>query len=143
MGDAAEKKALSNCGASLQGRRFFLLFNHMVEFHATDDKALDGVLAALSDPTRRSIMTALGSGEQRVSDLAAPFDMSLNAVSKHVKTLERAGLVRRRRQGRENFIAANPAAIEKTAQWFDAQRKFWNARLDRLEQLMKEQGDDE
>ncbi len=115
----------------------------MVEFHATDENALDGVLAALSDPTRRAIMTALGGGEQRVSDIAAPFSMSLNAVSKHVKTLERAGLVRRRRKGRENFIAANPAAIEKTAQWFDTQRKFWNARLDRLEQLMKEEGDDE
>ena len=73
----------------------------------------------------------------RVTEIAAPFDMSLNAVSKHVKTLERASLVRRRRVGREHFLSANPAAIEKTAQWFDAQRKFWNARLDRLEALMK------
>ncbi len=115
----------------------------MVEYCDTDEKSLDGVLAALADPTRRSILTALGSGEQRVSDLAAPFEMSLNAVSKHVKTLERAGLVRRRRKGRENFIAADPAAIEKTAEWFDEQRKFWNARLDRLEQLLREESDDE
>ena len=115
----------------------------MVEYYDTDERSLDGVLAALADPTRRAIMTALGNGEQRVGDLAAPFEMSLNAVSKHVKTLERAGLVRRRRAGRENFIAANPAAIEKTAGWFDAQRKFWNARLDRLEQLMREEADGE
>lgn len=115
----------------------------MVEYHATEDQALDGVLTALADPTRRAIMTALGQGQARVTDIAAPFDMSLNAVSKHVKTLERAGLVSRRREGREHFLTANPAAIEKTARWFDAQRKFWNARLDRLETLINEETDDE
>lgn len=102
---------------------------------------LDDVLTALADPTRRAIMTALGDGEQRVTDIAAPFNMSLNAVSKHVKTLERAGLVRRRREGREHLVIANPAAIEDTARWFDAQRAFWNARLDKLEALMKEEDD--
>ena len=121
----------------------FYIFNYMVEYHATEDQALDGVLTALSDPTRRAIMTALGRGECRVTDIAAPFEMSLNAVSKHVKTLERAGLVSRRREGREHFLTANPAAIEKTAQWFDAQRKFWNARLDRLEALIIEEAGDE
>ena len=115
----------------------------MVEYHATDDKALDGVLLALADPTRRAIMDALGDGEMRVTDIARPFDMSLNAVSKHVKTLERAGLVRRRREGREHLVIANPAPIEKTAAWFDAKRKFWNARLDRLEALMKREAGNE
>lgn len=115
----------------------------MVEYHATDEKTLNGVMAALSDPTRRAIMSALGAGERRVSDVAAPFAMSLNAVSKHVKTLERAGLVCRRRVGREHFLTANPALIERTAEWFDAQRKFWNARLDRLEYLMTEEAGDE
>lgn len=115
----------------------------MVEYHATDETALNGVLAALADPTRRAIMTSLASGERRVTDLAKPFDMSLNAVSKHVKTLEQAGLVRRRRVGREHFLAANPAAIDQTAEWFEAQRAFWNARLDRLTQLMKEESDGE
>ncbi len=104
---------------------------------------LNGVLTALSDPTRRAIMTELGAGERRVSDVAAPFEMSLNAVSKHVKTLERAGLVRRRRVGREHFLTANPAAFERAAEWFDAQRKFWNARLDRLEHLMTEEAGNE
>lgn len=115
----------------------------MVEYNVADDKNLTDVLAALADPTRRAIMTALGGGERRVTDIAAPFAMSLNAVSKHVKTLERAGLVRRRRAGREHFVAANPAPIEKTAQWFDAQRRFWNARLDKLEALMGEEKDNE
>lgn len=115
----------------------------MVEYHATDDGALDGILVALADPTRRAILAALGEGEQRVTDLAKPFDMSLNAVSKHVKTLERAGLVRRRREGREHFLAADPAVIEKTAEWFDAQRKFWNARFNRLEALVQQENEDE
>ena len=115
----------------------------MVEYCATDEKTLNGVLAALSDPTRRAIMSALRDGERRVSDVAAPFDMSLNAVSKHVKALERAGLVRRRRDGREHFLRADPAAIARTAEWFDAQRAFWNARLDRLEHVMTEETDDE
>ena len=119
------------------------MINHMVEYCATDEKILNSVLAALSDPTRRAIMTELRVGERRVSDVAAPFKMSLNAVSKHVKTLERAGLVRRRRVGREHFLTANPAVIERTAEWFDAQRKFWNARLDRLEHLMVEEAGDE
>ena len=115
----------------------------MVEYCATDDQQLDAALAALADPTRRAIMAALHKGECRVTELAAPFEMSLNAVSKHVKTLERASLVRRRRVGREHFLSANPATIEKTAQWFDAQRAFWNARLDRLEALMKREAEDE
>ena len=115
----------------------------MVEYFAADDATLDAVMTALGDPTRRAIMTALGEGEKRVTDLAAPFDMSLNAVSKHVKTLERAGLVRRRREGREHFLSAEPAPLEKTAEWFDAQRRFWNARLDRLEMLIREEQGDE
>ncbi|MEM8770403.1 MAG: metalloregulator ArsR/SmtB family transcription factor [Pseudomonadota bacterium] len=115
------------------------IFNYMVEYHATDDCSLDGVLLALADPTRRAILSALGQGQKRVTDLAAPFDMSLNAVSKHVKTLERAGLVQRRRAGREHFVIANPEPIEKTAAWFDAQRAFWNARLDKLEALLGEE----
>ncbi|MEO1137559.1 MAG: metalloregulator ArsR/SmtB family transcription factor [Pseudomonadota bacterium] len=115
----------------------------MVEYCATDDETLTDVLTALADPTRRAIMAALGGGERRVTDIAAPFDMSLNAISKHVKALERAGLVRRRRAGREHFVAANPAPIEKTAQWFDAQRRFWNERLDKLEAVMGEETDHE
>ncbi len=115
----------------------------MVEYCATDDHVIDAALSALADPTRRAILTTLSGGERRITDIAAPFNMSLNAVSKHVKTLERAGLIRRRRVGREHFLIANAATIEKTAAWFDAQRRFWNARLDKLEALMSEEYDNE
>ncbi|GJL95002.1 MAG: transcriptional regulator [Hyphococcus sp.] len=119
------------------------IFNYMVEYCAADDRTLDDALSALADPTRRAIMAALREGELRVTEIAAPFDMSLNAVSKHVKKLESANLVQRRRIGREHFVSAKPATIEKTAQWFDAQRKFWNTRLDKLETLMMEEERDE
>ena len=116
------------------------LFNHMVDNYSN---SFDAALLALSDPTRRAILQALGSGEKRVTELADPFDMSLNGISKHVKKLEAAGLVHRRRAGREHFISARPETIENIGQWFDAQRAFWNARLDHLEQLLQEEIDNE
>ncbi len=101
-----------------------------------DDARLDHTLLALADPTRRAILHALVSGAARVTDLAAPFDMSLNAVSKHIKILERAGLVRRSVSGREHRVALDPAALDAVAAWISAQRAFWNAGLDRLETLL-------
>ncbi len=102
---------------------------------------LDHTLTALADPTRRAILTRLGSGEARVTDLAAPFAISLNSVSKHIRILERAQLVTRRRAGREHFLSRNPRALDEAAAWIDGLRKHWNARLDRLEAALKE--DDE
>jgi len=91
-------------------------------------------MLALADPTRRALLDQLGGGaEKRVTELAAPFAMSLNAVSKHIKILERGGLVRRRRAGREHFLSANPGSLDRAAEWIGARRKFWNASLDRLE----------
>src|SRR5437773_1845519 len=78
---------------------------------------LDLAFAALSDPTRREIVDRLTKGAVRVTDLAAPFEMSLNAVSKHVKVLERAGLVRRTRAGREHHIALDPAPLARVAHY--------------------------
>ena len=98
---------------------------------------MDAALGALADPTRRAIMAQLGDGERRVTELAAPFELSLNAVSKHIKKLEQAGLVRRRRVGRDHFLRADAAPIETAAAWFDAQRRFWNTRLDRLQSVME------
>lgn len=112
----------------------------MVEYQQDDQPAPDGgidaALSALADPTRRAILAALHDGEKRVTELAAPFEMSLNAVSKHIKKLEAAGLVRRRRVGREHFLSADPAPIEEAAAWFDAERRRWARRLDRLEALL-------
>ena len=123
------------------------MFNHMVE-HIADfdppidqppDPAFDAVLNALADPTRRAILARLAGGERRVTEIAEDFPVSLNAISKHVKKLEASGLVRRRRSGRDHFLSADPAPIERAADWFDRQRRLWNARLDRLEALLEEE----
>jgi len=103
--------------------------------------ALDETMLALADPTRRAILKRLARGEARVTDLAAPFDMTLNAVSKHIRVLERARLVKRRRDGREHFLSFNPKPLDEAALWIERQRNFWNARLDALERALRE--DDE
>lgn len=103
--------------------------------------ALDHTMLALADPTRRAILQRLGAGEARVTDLAAPFAMSLNAVSKHIRILERAALVQRRRNGREHVLTLNPAPLDEAAAWIEQQRAFWNARLDALERALAEHED--
>lgn|SRR5579884_3722149 len=94
---------------------------------------LDQTLLALADPTRRAILRRLTEGEARVTDLARPFAVSLNSVSKHIRVLERAGLVRRRRAGREHFLSINPEPLDEAAAWIAAQRALWRARLDALD----------
>ena len=103
--------------------------------------ALDDTMLALADPTRRAILNRLTAGEARVTDLAAPFAMSLNAVSKHIRILERATLVRRRRSGREHVLSLNPAPLDEAAAWIEQQRTFWNASLDALERALAEHED--
>jgi DNA-binding transcriptional ArsR family regulator len=94
---------------------------------------LDETLIALADSTRRAILHRLSEGEARVTDLAKPFAMSLNSVSKHISMLERAHLVRRRRSGREHFLSLNSAPLEEAARWVVAHRAIWTARLDALD----------
>lgn len=101
--------------------------------------ALDRTFAALADPTRRRIVARLTRGEIRVTDLAQPFAMSLNAVSKHVKVLERAGLVRRRRIGREHYLHLRAAPLREVANWTSQYERFWNQRLDALGQFLNQQ----
>lgn len=98
---------------------------------------LDRTLMALADPTRRAILQRLSRGEARVTELAQPFDMSLNAVSKHIRILERADLVRRRTAGREHFLSFNRQQLDEVATWIETQRAVWNARLDALEALLR------
>lgn len=100
--------------------------------------ALDTTFNALSDPTRRAILDRLMHGEARVTELAAPFDMSLNAVSKHIRVLEEASLVTRRREGKEHRIAFSPEPLDELARWITEKRALWNGRLDRLEALLSE-----
>jgi DNA-binding transcriptional ArsR family regulator len=98
---------------------------------------MDRTLMALADPTRRAILQRLSAGEARVTELAAPFDMSLNAVSKHIRILERAKLVRRRCVGRDHFLSFNRKQLDEVATWIETQRAFWTARLDKLEALLE------
>ena len=93
---------------------------------------LDQTFAALADPTRRRILADLARGEQCVTRLARPYAMSLPAISKHLRVLEKAGLLRRRRYGRvhEMRLEANP--LKAAAQWVEEYRKFWEGSLDRL-----------
>lgn len=102
-------------------------------------KALDTTFNALSDPTRRAILDRLMHGEARVTEIAEPFDMSLNAVSKHIRVLEEANLVTRRREGKEHRIAYAPEPMEALARWITEKRALWNGRLDRLEALLNEE----
>lgn len=97
------------------------------------EKRLDHTLTALADPTRRAILRRLARGETRVTDIAKPFDISLNSVSKHIRILERAKLVTRRRAGREHWLTFNRQPLDEAAAWIEAQRMFWNERLDALE----------
>jgi DNA-binding transcriptional ArsR family regulator len=100
---------------------------------------LDRTLLALADPTRRAILERLSRGEARVTELAAPFPMSLNAVSKHIRTLEDARLVRRRRVGREHLLSLLHAPLDATAAWLEAQRASWSTRLQLLDDLLREE----
>jgi DNA-binding transcriptional ArsR family regulator len=100
---------------------------------------LDQTLMALADPTRRAILHRLTAGEARVTDLAKPFSMSLNAVSKHIQILERAQLVIRRKDGREHFLTFQRKPLDEAAAWIEAQKAEWTARLSALDALLQAQ----
>jgi len=98
---------------------------------------LNRVYAAIADPTRRAILAVLaGGGELNVGSLAGRFPISFNGVSKHVKVLERAGLVRRRVRGREHWLRLRPEPLREATRWLEHYREFWGARLDALEALL-------
>jgi DNA-binding transcriptional ArsR family regulator len=104
---------------------------------------LDRVAAAISHPTRRAIIDRLSRGPARISDVAQPFSMSLTGFCKHVRVLERAGLVRRTRRGRDNTLQLSPRPMRDVAQWLFQYEQFWNARLDRLQQFFAHQNQKE
>jgi DNA-binding transcriptional ArsR family regulator len=103
---------------------------------ASQPSLLDLVFAALSDPSRRSIVERLRGGEATVSDLAAPLHMSLPAVSKHLRVLERAGLLKRRVSGRTHYLKVNPKALQPASRWIERHRLWWESSLDRLEKYL-------
>jgi DNA-binding transcriptional ArsR family regulator len=94
---------------------------------------LDHVMVTISDPTRRAILGRLSRGPARISDVAQPFAITLTGFCKHVRVLERAGLVRRTRHGRENTLALSAAPLRDVARWIWRYERFWNSRLDRLQ----------
>jgi DNA-binding transcriptional ArsR family regulator len=98
-------------------------------------KNLNAVIVAIADPTRRAIVGRLARGPARISDVAEPFSMSLTGVCKHVRVLEAAGLVRRTHRGRENTLELTAEPLREVARWVSQYERFWNARLDRLEEF--------
>ena len=109
-----------------------------------DDTDLTAILKAASDPTRRAILTLLAQqGAMRVTDLAKHFEMSLNSVSKHIKTLESAGLVSRRTEWREHLIELTPDRLVRIDAWFKDLQSIWTLRLEKLETLMTKENTDD
>jgi len=111
----------------------------MVEYQ--NNEKLSGLLKAVSDTTRRSLLTKLcQQGASRVTDLANYYDMSLNAVSKHIKVLEKAGLVTRKTIGRTHWIEANLEQVGVIAEWFRELKSIWELRLEKLDEILNNRG---
>src|SRR5215470_12172598 len=110
-----------------------IMLNRMVEYK---QGALNRVFNAVADPTRRAILQALAKNPATITEIAEPFPVSLNAVSKHVMVLERAGLIRREIQGREHLCSLEPRPLRDAAAWLEHYRRFWEARLDALERYV-------
>ena len=114
-----------------------MLINDLVEYHMHDD-TLDATFAALADPTRRAILARLADGEATVNELAAPFDISLPAVSRHLKVLERAGLIRRGRAAQWRPCALDAGPLKDAAEWLEFYRRYWEQSFDRLAAYLDE-----
>jgi DNA-binding transcriptional ArsR family regulator len=112
------------------------IFNHMVELHTPQ---LDTVFHALGDATRRRMLRELSGGARTVSQLAEPFAISLAAASKHIKTLEHAGLIRREVRGRTHLCHLDPGPLASAHEWLGIYERFWTDRLDALDRLLREE----
>lgn len=106
----------------------------MVDSHAR----LDAIFSSLADPTRRDILRRVSRKELTVGEIAKPYDLTLQAVSKHLFVLERARLVRKKRRGREFVVALSPASLKNADEYLRKYRQFWEERLDRLEAFLKQ-----
>lgn len=98
---------------------------------------LDTTFAALADPTRRAILARLASGEASVTELGEPFDMTLPAISKHLKVLEQAGLITKGREAQRRPCALNAAPLKEAADWVERYRQFWEESFDRLDDYLR------
>ena len=124
-------------------RQAWLLFNVMVEKKMSgvgvEDRNLNAVFSALADPTRRAIVNRLASGEATVGELAQPFTMSFQAVSKHLQVLEHAGLVDRSRRAQQRPCRLRPEALAYASGWLGDYRQLWEASFDRLDEHLTNQ----
>lgn len=116
------------------------MVNHMVNYQP--DEMLDVTFKALADPTRRAILERLSEGGTTVTDLARPFDMSLPAISKHLRVLERAGLVTRQRDGRVHRMGLEAEPLRSALGWINRYRRFWEQRFEKLAEVL-ERGEEE
>jgi DNA-binding transcriptional ArsR family regulator len=105
---------------------------------ASRTERLDAVFAALADPTRRAIIERLSRSEARVTEVAEPFHMSLNAVSKHIRVLEASGVIERHRKGRDHVLSINTRSLDEVDGWIMRMRRYWEERLDDMERLLRE-----
>ncbi|MEA2500733.1 MAG: hypothetical protein QOD01_844 [Actinomycetota bacterium] len=105
---------------------------------AGEEEFLDRAFAALADPTRRAILARLALGEAAVTELAEPFEMSLPAVSKHLKVLERAGLITRSNQAQWRYCRLDPAPLKQVAQWVGDYKRFWDESYERLDEYLED-----
>ncbi len=116
-----------------------ILANHYTLWCNENMDQLTNVLTAISHPTRRAIIGKLANGPARFLDIAEPFDVALNAVTKHLKLLERAGLIEREKQGREVLISLRPEPLRQVENWVHEYERFWNERLDQFEEYFRKQ----
>jgi DNA-binding transcriptional ArsR family regulator len=129
----SEVRFHSTNGLTVRNRPF--TFNRMVELQTPP---LDAIFHALGDSTRRRMLRELSDGERTVSQLAKPFAMSLAAASKHIKALEKAGLIHREVRGRTHLCRLDPGPLESVDRWLSFYERFWTDRLDALERLLRE-----
>lgn len=120
----------NNCCKDIRNR---ITFNHMVE----DTLQLDYIFRSLSDPTRRDILRRVAECELSVGDLVERYDISFAAISKHLKVLERARLVTKRKDGRKYMVALRPEALEEADRYLEDYRRMWQSRHDKLDELLK------
>jgi DNA-binding transcriptional ArsR family regulator len=104
---------------------------------------LDAAFGALADPTRRAIIERLSRSEARVTEVAEPFHMSLNAVSKHIRVLEASGVVERHKKGRDHILSINTRSLDEVLGWIERMHRYWEERLDAMERLLHELNQDQ
>src|SRR5438552_3127991 len=121
----------------LTARLHGIILNHMVNYCHAPNATLDCVFGALSDNTRRAILARLAQGEATVSELAEPFNVSLPAVSKHLRVLESAGLLRREIDGRVHRCRLSPQPMQEAARWIEHYRAFWEEQFDALAKFLE------